>query len=347
MRIRTAALLTFSFSACSDEDFNSLDAGPSPSDLAALDGGLLDGSLGSGPDMSPHEPDMGPPGPERFVKFQLVNERAAFGLTSQGRIIGFGEDVDRFLDSVEIPADHPARDVRLVDFQVGSSAACGRAEDGRVLCWGPFTEDPLVIASPVEAYSVGSATVCFIRERPGAIECVGFPGSAFGQLSPPSGTFVDVYLDFLVGCGIRTSGRLACWGPDRPLIQEVLDLVPSEEEVSYVEANNEVGCAVKTADDRLACWGRGAAFAAFAPAEAVEDVRLGGIVGCAKLRNADEWRCWDTRTEDTPFESEVPTGHLSGLSLDDSNQGGTACAVRSGTGEAVCWGAPQLLPPDL
>jgi len=297
--------------------------------------------------MSLPDVDMGAPEPERFVKFQLVNAQAAFGLTSQGRIIGFGSDVDRFLASVEIPEGHPARDVLLVDLEVGSQATCGRAVDGRVLCWGPFTEEPLVLSPPIDVYAVGSATVCFIRQRPGAIECVGFSGSEFGQLSPPEGSFVDVHLDFLVGCGIRANGRLACWGPERPLVQEVLALVPEDEEVSYAEANNEVGCAVKTADDRLTCWGRGAAFQAFAPDLPVDDVRLGGVAGCASLLGSNEWRCWDTRTEVTRFESDVPRGPLSGLSVDDSNQGGTACAVRSETGEAVCWGDPELVPPAL
>src|SRR5881628_194597 len=57
--------------------------------------------------------------------------------------------------------------------------------------------------------STGEAHTCALRPD-GMIACWGF--NAFGEATPPEGTFLQISTGWDYNCGLRRDGTLACWG---------------------------------------------------------------------------------------------------------------------------------------
>ena len=74
-------------------------------------------------------------------------------------------------------------------------------------------------------------------------------GNAYGESSPPSGTFVQVGAGAAHSCGLRTNGELACWG-DNSHGQSA----PPGGSFFQVSAGGAHSCGLTTSGD-LTCWG--------------------------------------------------------------------------------------------
>jgi alpha-tubulin suppressor-like RCC1 family protein len=69
-----------------------------------------------------------------------------------------------------------------------------------------LSDDP---ALPSHTVSAGGYHTCALRTD-GTLACWGY--NAYGQATPPAGTFSQVSAGYYHTCGVRTDGTLACWG---------------------------------------------------------------------------------------------------------------------------------------
>ena len=62
---------------------------------------------------------------------------------------------------------------------------------------------------PSRALSAGAINTCGVKSD-GTLACWG--DNAYGESSPPTGTFTSVAADAYSACGVKTGGTVACWG---------------------------------------------------------------------------------------------------------------------------------------
>ena len=157
---------------------------------------------------------------------------------------------------------------------VGGEFACGLRHDGAVDCWAPGGEFPYHREGPYTAVSAGYAHQCGVLFS-GDVECwegdgSGSPSSGMviyfagrtcrqvGGCSPrvdsldvsggPRGGFVAVSAGWGNACGLRRSGELECWGPNR---SEVVS--PPAGVFKEVSVGLEHACAARL-DGSVTCW---------------------------------------------------------------------------------------------
>ena len=175
----------------------------------------------------------------------------------------------------------------------GSSHACARMADGRILCWGWNIEGQLGdgtaqsrrVPAPVAGYTGGTARVavgwsatCALSWPMGGIQCWGLNSS--GQLgngsSDDSPSPADVSglqsgrIDIAVGgghaCALSGTGGVKCWGRnDRGQLgngtdverETPVDVIGLPEQVVAVAAGKDHTCAL-TVQGGVKCWGSNA-----------------------------------------------------------------------------------------
>lgn len=142
-------------------------------------------------------------------------------------------------------------------------------------------------------------------------------GSLGGFASVSSGQFYY--------CGLRESGRIACFSHDG----EVLPAPRGR--FRAISAGTYGTCAVRT-NDGVVCWnsddGR---ISDDTPTGKYQTVDIGGFLQVCALRNDGAAVCWDPRSGDI---RATPEGRY--LAVGASSNG--ACAIRDGSREIVCWG---------
>ena len=177
--------------------------------------------------------------------FRAVHVGDAFscGLGVDGAAVCWGEP--------EIVGWTP--DSRFVDLDVGGSWACGVRADGGSECWSGGSPDPVWVSGAVDRVLVEPWTRCAFF-RAGGAECVGVVGletaaasdarsisgsfghacwsgraparmgpavcarwdgaDEYGQAMPPSGDFDVIDVSYSFSCGLRSDGRVECWGAE-------------------------------------------------------------------------------------------------------------------------------------
>ena len=176
--------------------------------------------------------------------------RAACGLRSDQTMECWGRwysDVDH-LDQVTAPEG------RYTKVDLAEDQACAIGADGRVTCFGPFGDDgsPASV-TPVEGTFADVAAIhddyggCGIRTS-GSVACWG--DDTWGQASPPAGTFTDIAAGRMTLCAIRTSGELECWGRG---LYGAAD--PPTGRYTALAIGGDTGCAIGAEDGSLTCWG--------------------------------------------------------------------------------------------
>jgi hypothetical protein len=216
-----------------------------------------------------------------------------------------------------------------------------------VRCWGYGYVGQQVIAGITDAVQVGAGRSgggheCALRAT-GAIFCWGY--DAYGQATPPSGSFTQVSVGALHGCALATDRTVSCWGAGtaaavtHPHYAQAL-VPPGLTDVVQVSAGSTHTCA-RRADGSVVCWGYDSdgqvsgtpntlttVSVASHPGPYVE-VAAGLSHTCA--RNPDGTvQCWG---DDYYGESSPPALSFTQLSAGGSN----SCGVRP-DGTIVCWG---------
>ena len=227
----------------------------------------------------------------------------------------------------------------------GGLHTCGVRTDGTVACWG---SDAYGQASPpagtFRQVSAGAYSTCGVKTD-GTVACWGNSG----QSSAPAGTFRQVSAGNYSTCGVRTDGSLACWGSDGKAG------VPTTGHFRQVSVGSRHTCGVRT-DGTLACSGcRGqfdrtpvGTFSHVAVGRASSDATTGLCTshGVKTDGSLASWEVSWVKNVGTYFTESVP---LPGSFLQVSSRGGVhSCALRADN-TVSCWGnnaSGQATPPE-
>jgi hypothetical protein len=219
----------------------------------------------------------------------------------------------------------------ITSVEAGDGFTCGVQYRGPIACRG---DDAFGQATPppgtFSAVSAGGAHACGLRAND-KVDCWGRNGS--GQADPLGGTFSAVSAGGNHTCGIRTNGGLACWGRNGSGQAD-----PPGGAFSAVSAGSFHTCGLKT-NGTLACWGNDAFGQASPPGGKFSTVSAGGLHSCG-IRANGAVTCWGRNT----FGQADPLGgSFSAVSAGGSH----SCGIRA-NGTLACWGrngSGQADPP--
>ncbi len=277
------------------------------------------------------------------------------------------------IDTYGVIADAPAG-VPFSQIEVGYYAACGvRVSDGELQCWGTDTYGIISDAPagyPVASFEMNYYHACVLNQLDGTPYCWGFD-SLFRASGLPTG---QTYTALLSGrrpiCGTQSGGALECLGSTHDLV-----LPPSTPAFSKIAIGQTHGCGIRSVDSFVQCWGAndygqanvpnnvaytsisasqqltcvlresngrpecygnnaGTFVITLTPTVAMTAIAVGGgnRNACGIVAADSSVRCWGT--DDDLLVSTEPSGTFSDLSVTFDG----ACAIRSDTSEAACWG---------
>jgi alpha-tubulin suppressor-like RCC1 family protein len=289
-----------------------------------------------------------------------------------------------------VPVQEATGAIDWAQVSIGSAYTCAAKQDGRLFCWGAGgfgrlgtgdSEGSLVpVQETTEAadwaqVSAGSAHTCAVKQD-GRLFCWGSNSSGQrgndeevdvllpSQEVSGAGDWIQTSAGLFHTCGVKTDGRVFCWGRGSfgrlGNDDTAASLVPVQESTEatdwiQVSAGGAHTCAVKQ-DGRLFCWGQGSSGQLGRPmqnsvvpvqesTEATDwvEVSAGGAYTCA-LKEDGRLFCWGTNssgqrgTGDTPSPS-TPTQESTGATDWAQVSAGTAhtCAVKQ-DGRLFCWG---------
>jgi len=136
--------------------------------------------------------------------------------------------------------------------------------------------------------------------------------------------FVQVSAGKHHACGVKTDGRLVCWGNN----DENQSAVPYGK-FQHVSAGGSHSCRVKT-DGNVACWGDDGKGQAKPPAGKFYQVSAGGSHSCGVKSNGSV-ACWGNNRNG---QSNPPDGKFHQANADLSH----TCGVKT-DGSLACWGS--------
>ncbi len=177
----------------------------------------------------------------------------------------------------------------------------------------------------------GRSTSCGIRQD-GSVGCWGL--DAWGESSPPKGSFTSVDLGWRHGCGLRTDGTIACWGDDA-----WGQATPPEGTFVSVGAADFFNCALDS-EGAVTCWGQTTRSAWQAPPadQRFETLAVGGMIACGISGGAST--CWG----DNRSPLDAPPSEFAFVSMDIDFE--EACGLTE-EGLAVCWVNPNRPKPVM
>ena len=143
-------------------------------------------------------------------------------------------------------------------------------------------------------------------------------------------------------CGLRTSGKITCWGLDGlPLYDSEADEVQIIEtgqtdappgNFRAVAAGSTHTCGIRE-NEEIVCWGNNDNGQTDAPAGSFTAVSASFYYTCA-IRENGEIACWGRDSGQT----DTPEGSYTAVSAGSSGLRGHVCAIRE-NGEIACWGS--------
>ena len=144
-------------------------------------------------------------------------------------------------------------------------------------------------------------------------------------------------------CGLRTSGKIACWGlngipyydpeADEARILETGQTDAPPGNFRAVAAGWTHTCAIRE-NEEIACWGNNDNGQTDAPAGSFTAVSASFYYTCA-IRENGEIACWGRNHNG---QTDTPEGSYTAVSAGSSGIRGHACAIRE-SGEIACWGS--------
>lgn len=248
-------------------------------------------------------------------------------------------------------------DEALLQIQPAREFGCGLRVDGTMLCWGNTSLAPDVLEGKYTHMAASSYELCGITSPGEQLKCTESENFA---MTPPTGSFKQVFIGTYHGCAIRTDGQVACWGnDDYGQVSEAPDgrfktLALSRHSSCGVRTDGSVicwgdlahthqpgaptgvftaleltyvnTCALKV-DGSVACWG----FWHEPPVGAFKQVSTGYSHACG-IRSDDTLACWGANDLG---EADAPSGKFQRV----SSGGFASCALPVGEGKARCWGS--------
>jgi hypothetical protein len=188
--------------------------------------------------------------------------------------------------------------------------------------------------------TVGRDHACGLRTD-GRIRCWG--GSSFGRLDAPEGDdFIEVSAGYRHSCALRRSGQVECWGTSTDGAT-----TPPDSTFESVSCGLDFCCGLTDdPNNNISCWGSDADQQTTPPPGLFALVSAGGGRHACAIDNAAQAQCWGLADgfRGAPSPTAVPVGDYATL-----NSGHyLTCAVTT-SGEGRCWGSNsqnQHLPPE-
>ncbi|HEY0602289.1 MAG TPA: S8 family serine peptidase [Herpetosiphonaceae bacterium] len=209
----------------------------------------------------------------------------------------------------------------LLRVSVEYTHSCGLRTDSTIICWGSNAYgEETPPSGTFIQVSAGRHFNCAIRTNQ-TLACWGNNGS--GQSTPPTGTFTQVDAGEYHACGVRTDKTVACWGATT-----YGRATPPTGTFTQVDAGYNHTCGVRT-DTTVACWGADTYLQASPPSGAFTHVSSGVDHTCG-LRTDSTIVCWGANDQG---QRTPPTGTF--IQVDAGNNAN--CAVRTDS-ILVCWG---------
>ena len=260
-------------------------------------------------------------------------------------------------------------DYSFVQLTAGEHTFCGLQRDGESLCWGGLAgHQAITIASGIHSekfgrIAAGKEFFCGIRDRDGAVSCVG--DSTYAKTAAPAGAFAAVAAGKHHACALDAAGAATCWGWDK----DGRATAPEGITFTAIDTGGAHSCGLN-AQGALHCWGSNPDGRATPQPGPFRSLALGVNNTCA-LRGDGTVFCQgddahgQSRPPDTAF-TQISTGLEHGCGITEA--GAMACwgaewaaegappgrfvAVSAGwyaacglrpTGKAECWGQTEVI----
>jgi len=158
----------------------------------------------------------------------------------------------------------------------------------------------------------------------GRVRCWG--DNSLGQSAPPEGTYVAVSVGHKHSCAVKSDGSIECWG------YGYFGLPPGTGYVD-VATSYDHSCGIE-ASGNVVCWGDTSGGKATPPLEALESVVVGAWHSCGIRVATGTVACWGLDDGFNDYgQADPPSGSFTTL---DSYLA-TTCGIDA-TGRLACWG---------
>ncbi|NOU30460.1 MAG: hypothetical protein HOO96_21370, partial [Polyangiaceae bacterium] len=193
-----------------------------------------------------------PPASARFTRlFEGWASRQTCGIDTDGKLSCWGA-LERADERLLGPAG--ATSDTFKSAAIGTANVAAIRSDNQVVEWrdrGPADGELVGIVAKAVTVGAGSHR-CFIK-LDDTVSCTGIDLANLPALSPPT---TSKFTSISIGpkgpaCGVRTDGKLECWGRG---FADTLPDTTGTETFKDVYLRNDGACALRN-DDKLVCWG--------------------------------------------------------------------------------------------
>ena len=198
------------------------------------------------------------------------------------------------------------------------------------------TTRPTPTLSPSEKFeqvSAGVAYSCGVKSN-GRVVCWG--NNEYGQATPPIGDFQQVSSGSVHTCGVKTDGKVVCWGGKGGDTKDLTSAPTGS--FKQISSGGFHTCGVKT-NGSVVCWGHNQTGQADAPSGTFQQVSAGTLHTCGVTTDG-KVVCWG---DNEARQATAPMGKFKRVSSGLWH----SCGLRT-DGTATCWGANVLtetMPP--
>ncbi len=175
------------------------------------------------------------------------------------------------------------------------------------------------------AISAHGEFACGLRTN-GKVTCWG--DNSQGQTNVPDGIYTTITASYGHACGLRTNGRITCWGDNSLGQTDVPDGTYTAITASYHNS-----CGLRT-NGKVACWGDNSLGQTDVPDGTYTAITAGEWHACALGTNG-KVACWGSAGGD------LPDGTYTAITAGEWH----TCALGI-NGKVVCWGAGDTDVPD-
>ncbi len=205
----------------------------------------------------------------------------------------------------------------------GTYHSCALATDQTIKCWGKADNGRTIPPTgKFTAIAAEAAHACGIRDQFKTITCWGY--NSDGQTAAPTGVaFIAVSAGGFHSCGIKTTGKIACWGTIK-----AGPTGPATETFTSMSAGGLHSCAINQGK-KIKCWGGNGDGQTNAPTGTFEFVDSGSTHACAK-KSDQTLSCWGNYANG---RTTVPSGAYNMVSAGRAHSCGVAVSRK-----VMCWG---------
>lgn len=228
----------------------------------------------------------------------------------------------------------------LSQLEAGNSVTCGLVNaTNRLECWLRRNFITSSVDQNFSSMTVGEDFVCGLLES-GNIDCLGLGSDNAVVGQQPKGSYSAIAAGSRHACAINFTGELDCWG--------MAGEKPPQGEFRSMALGENRGCALRTNNEKVVCWGQGN----FSLPERLRETDFSTIeakrkVFCGVLKSDFSLYCWGNENfnpNSTVFKDVLPGPCRSSCGLDHIMEGsGGMCPE----GQQICLHSKSNIPNSV